>query len=632
MLLERIDRPADLKGLAPQQLDALAKEIRSFLVESISRTGGHLGPNLGVVELTIALHRVFDSPRDRLIWDTGHQAYVHKILTGRRESFPSLRKQGGLSGYPSRAESEHDLVENSHASTALSYAAGLAEARRRTGEPGRVIAVIGDGALTGGMAYEALNHIGHEKPDLLIILNDNGRSYQPTVGGLARHLAHLRLSPGYHHLKGNVEDALRHLPLGGGIADVARRVKNATKQLVAPQVIFEDLGLLYSGPIDGHDIASLERALHLARGLKGPVLIHVMTQKGNGYGPAVEDEVDQFHSPGPFDVISGEPVKKPYMYTNVFADALCEIAAERPDVVAITAAMASPTGLDCFAQQFPDRFFDVGIAEQHALTFAAGLAMAGLRPVVGLYSTFLQRAFDQLLMDICLHKLPVVITLDRAGVTGSDGPSHHGVFDLSFARLAPGLVIMAPSDENELRHLLYTALNEVEGPCLLRFPKGAVVEAGLEPLRAIPVGEWASDGKLVPGGVLVIGTGSMAGPAYEAARILDKDGIAASAINARYVKPLDRRLGEWASRAGLVVTVEDNVTTGGFGAGVGEALAAAHITTPLVMLGAPDAFLAHASIEDIHSRLGLDADGIVRSVSAEIDQGRYSAVRCSQVS
>ena len=628
MILDRIASPDDVKRLSHEEVGQLAVEIRQFLVESVARTGGHLGPNLGVVELTLALHRAFDSPRDVLIWDTGHQSYVHKLLTGRREGFAHLRQANGLSGYPRREESEHDLVENSHASTALSYAAGLAEARRRTGEPGQVVAIVGDGALTGGMAYEALNNIGHEKPDMIIVLNDNGRSYQPTVGGLATHLARLRVSPGYHNLKADVEDTLERVPLGHGLARVISRLKNAAKQLVAPQVVFEDLGLLYSGPVDGHDARELERVFTLARGLKGPVVIHVLTQKGQGYGPAVADEVEQFHSlSGPIDIESGQPTRQaPTMYTSVFAETMCELAAARPEIVAITAAMASPTKLDAFARLYPDRFFDVGIAEQHALTFAAGLAMGGLRPVVALYSTFLQRAFDQLMMDVCLHDLPVVITLDRAGVTGNDGPSHHGVFDLTYARAIPNLTVVAPADENELRHLLFTALTDIHGPALIRFPKSAAFGLDPEPLRSLPVGQWVVDEDPVPGGVLVLGTGRMAAVARDAARRLDKEGVAAASINARFVKPLDPRLADWAARCGLLVTVEDNVRHGGFGAGVAEALAEARVSVPHLLLGIPDRFLAHGNIDEIHAMLGLDAEGVVREVAGEIESGRYSPV------
>jgi 1-deoxy-D-xylulose-5-phosphate synthase len=619
MVLERISSPAEIKGLDREELAALAAEIRTFLISSISQTGGHLGPNLGVVELTIALHRVFDSPRDLLVWDTGHQAYVHKILTGRGGGFATLRRRGGLSGYPSRSESEHDVVENSHASTALSYAAGLVESRRRGGNPGRVVAVVGDGALTGGMSYEALNYIGHAQLDMLIVLNDNGRSYQPTVGALHRHLARLRLSPRYRSLKASVQGGLEGIPgIGRRLAAFTRRTKNAAKQLVAPQTLFDVLGLTYAGPIDGHDLEAVESALAAASRLRGPVVVHVVTEKGRGYPPARADEVEQYHSVKAFDPESGLQKPGPLDYTTVFAEALCEIAESRPDVVAITAAMASPTGIDRFARRFPNRFFDVGIAEQHAVTFAAGLAMGGLRPVVALYSTFLQRGFDQLVMDVCLHDLPVVITLDRAGVTGNDGPSHHGVFDLSFTRLVPNLTVMAPADENELRHLLLTALTEVDGPCILRFPKGAVTGAPLEPMRTLPVGEWTAEADVEPGCVLVIGTGRMTGEAFEAARRLRKDDVRAVAVNARFVKPMDERLASWAASASLLVTVEDNVASGGFGSSVAEALAAAGVSTPHLIVAIPDRFLAQGNIDEIHAELGLDAEGITKRVAARL--------------
>src|SRR5437588_6271103 len=421
MPLDEIAGPDDLRDLGPADLERLCSEIREFLVAAVSRTGGHLGPNLGVVELSVAMHRVFDSPRDRIIFDTGHQAYVHKILTGRRDRFATLRQKGGLSGYPDREESEHDLVENSHASTGLSYALAVATARRLRGEPGKTICVIGDGALTGGMAYEALNNIGQLKPELVIVLNDNGRSYAPTVGGIAENLGQLRLSPRYEAAKDRAGNALRSLPAVGHSAyETARRMKNSLKQLVAPASIFETLGLKYGGPIDGHDIAAMEKALADAARYRGPVVVHVVTNKGQGYGPAVADKVDKFHGVSTFDPDSGLSSKKAGTWTDVFGRALCEAAEQDERIVAITAAMASSTGLLQFAERFPDRFYDVGIAEQHAVTFAAGLALAGMRPVVCIYSTFLQRAFDQVTCDVALHRLPIVFVLDRSGITGPD--------------------------------------------------------------------------------------------------------------------------------------------------------------------------------------------------------------------
>ena len=478
MLLEEISGPADLRDLGPEDLTRLCAEIRDVLITAVSRTGGHLGPNLGVVELTVAMHRVFESPRDAIIFDTGHQAYVHKMLTGRVEQFDTLRQEGGMSGYPSRKESEHDLVENSHASTGLSYALAFATARELTGEGGKVVCVVGDGALTGGMAYEALNNIGQLKPEMVIILNDNGRSYAPTVGGIAENLGHLRLSPRYEAAKDAAGVALRSLPAVGHSAyETARRMKNSLKQLVAPISIFETLGLKYGGPIDGHDLQAVEKALRDAARIRGPVVVHVVTNKGQGYGPAVADKIDKFHGVSTFDPDSGTTVKKAPDWTDIFGDALCEAAEADPRIVAITAAMASSTGLLEFAKRFPDRFFDVGIAEQHAVTFAAGLAMRGLRPVVCIYSTFLQRAFDQIACDVALHQLPVAFVVDRAGITGMDGPSHHGMLDLAFMRCIPGMTVSAPSSPDELRRLFATAIAS-DGPFSLRFPRGAAPGPG----------------------------------------------------------------------------------------------------------------------------------------------------------
>src|ERR1700704_6019808 len=465
MILENVNSPADLRALSPSELDQLAGEIRTFVVEAVSATGGHLGSNLGAVELTLAVHRVFDSPRDVILWDTGHQAYVHKLVTGRRDGFAQLRQAGGLSGYPSRRESEHDWVENSHASTILSYALGIAEARLRKRVGGHVVAIIGDGALTGGMAYEALNQIAHlQPPNLIIVINDNGRSYAPTVGGLAHHLSSLRVDPRYERVKDEISRLLRDLPLVGSTADqAAYRVKEGLKQLLQPSTIFESLGIKYAGLVDGHDEPALEEVLSRAKKLREPVVVHVVTEKGHGYSPAVDDEIDKLHGVSAFDPLTGRPRSTELTYTDVFGEALMTAATKRPEVVAITAAMASSTGLLNFAKEFPDRFFDVGICEQHAVTFAAGLALAGMHPVVCIYSTFMARAFDQTIMDVALHKLPVVFVIDRAGVTGPDGSSHHGVFDLSYLRLIPNLKIAAPADATELCALLETAL-ATDGP------------------------------------------------------------------------------------------------------------------------------------------------------------------------
>ena len=616
-ILERVSAPADLRGLTAAELDQLAGEIREFLVDRISRTGGHLSPNLGVVELTIALHRVFDSPRDAIVWDTGHQAYVHKILTGRAAEFKNLRQDGGMSGYPSRAESEHDLVENSHASTSLSYALGIAEARLRRGQPGHVVAVIGDGALTGGMAYEALNQIAHlMPPNLVVVLNDNGRSYAPTVGGVAQHLSQLRLDPRYERLKTEVDQRLRELPgVGSSTREAARRMKESIKQLLQPATIFDSLGLKYAGPVDGHDRADVEALLARAKRFGQPAVVHVVTDKGHGYGPAVEEEVDRMHGVGTFDPLTGRPSTTELTYTDVFGEALFAAAERRPEVVAITAAMASSTGLLNFAREFPERFFDVGICEQHAVTFAAGLAMSGLRPVVAIYSTFLGRAFDQVIYDVAMHRLPVVFVLDRAGVTGPDGASHHGVFDLSWLRLVPNLRVAAPADATELCALLETAL-ELDGPVAIRYPKGAVATTPDLPVEPIPVGRWEELRK--GSDVCLLANGRLVHVAAQAAERLAADGIDCSVVNARWIKPLDPRLADWASRHRLVVTAEDNVGTGGFGGAVLEALAPEGLAGRVRPLALPDSFLPHGRPGRILAERGLDVDGMVRHVKASL--------------
>lgn len=612
-ILETINSPADLRALDQARLSLLADEVRSFLVEQTSKTGGHLSPNLGVVELTFALHRVFDSPKDAIVWDTGHQAYVHKIVTGRSKDFARLRQAGGLSGYPSRHESEHDLVENSHASTSLSYALGIAEARLRKHIGGHVIAVIGDGALTGGMAYEALNQIAHlQPPNLVIVINDNGRSYAPTVGGLARHLSQLRVDPRYERLKDDISRLLRELPLVGSTADqAAYRVKEGLKQLLQPSTIFESLGIKYAGLVDGHDEPALEEVLSRAKRLREPVVVHVVTEKGHGYSPAVDDEVDKLHGVSAFDPLTGRPHSTELTYTDVFGEALMTAAARRPEVCAITAAMASSTGLLSFAKEFPDRFFDVGICEQHAVTFAAGLAMAGMHPVVCIYSTFLARAFDQTIMDVALHKLPVVFVIDRAGVTGPDGSSHHGIFDLSYLRLIPNLKIAAPADATELCALLETALAS-DGPIAIRYPRGPVPATPDLPVEPLPIGRWEELRK--GSDAVIFAVGRMVGVAKEAAERLDMQGVSCAVVNARWVKPVDPRIADWARRHPVVVTVEDNVGAGGFGGAVLETLAPYGLAGRVRTLALPDRFLPQGKASDILRENGLDAAGIARSV------------------
>ncbi|HET7339034.1 MAG TPA: 1-deoxy-D-xylulose-5-phosphate synthase [Candidatus Dormibacteraeota bacterium] len=617
-LLETIHTPADLRALAADRLPELAEEIRAFLVEQTSRTGGHLSPNLGVVELTFALHRVFDSPKDAIVWDTGHQAYVHKLVTGRAAEFSKLRQAGGLSGYPSRKESEHDLVENSHASTSLSYALGIAEARLRKHVPGWVVAVIGDGALTGGMAYEALNQIAHLKPpNLIIVINDNGRSYAPTVGGLASHLAQLRVDPRYEKIKEDISRLLRDLPLVGYSADqAAYRVKEGLKQLLQPSTMFESLGIKYAGLVDGHDEAALEEVLTRAKRLREPVVVHVVTEKGHGYGPAVEDEVDKLHGVSAFDPLTGRPRSTELTYTDVFGEALMTAAARRPEVCAITAAMASSTGLLNFAKEFPDRFFDVGICEQHAVTFSAGLAMAGMHPVVCIYSTFLARAFDQTIMDVALHKLPVVFVIDRAGVTGPDGASHHGIFDLSYLRMIPNMKIAAPKDATELCALLETAL-ATDGPVAIRYPKGPVPSTPDLPVEPLPVGRWEEIRK--GDDAVIFAIGKMVEVAVEAAERLEGQGVACAVVNARWIKPVDPRIADWARTHPVVVTVEDNVGAGGFGGAVLEALAPQGLAGRVRTVALPDEFLPQGKASDILREHDLDAAGIARAV--------YEAVR-----
>jgi 1-deoxy-D-xylulose-5-phosphate synthase len=617
-ILETIESPADLRKLDQAHLLQLAEEVRAFLVEQTSRSGGHLSPNLGVVELTFALHRVFDSPKDAIVWDTGHQAYVHKIVTGRSRDFARLRQADGLSGYPSRKESEHDLVENSHASTSLSYALGIAEARLRKRAGGHVVAVIGDGALTGGMAYEALNQIAHlQPPNLIIVINDNGRSYAPTVGGLARHLSQLRVDPRYERIKDDISRLLRDLPLVGPTADqAAYRVKEGLKQLLQPSTIFESLGIKYAGIVNGHNEAALEEVLSRSKRLKEPVVVHVVTEKGHGYGPAVDDEVDKLHGVGAFDPLTGRPRSTELTYTDVFGEALMTAATNRPEVVAITAAMASSTGLLSFAKEFPERFFDVGICEQHAVTFAAGLALAGMHPVVCIYSTFMARAFDQTIMDVALHKLPVVFIIDRAGVTGPDGASHHGVFDLSFLRLIPNLKVAAPADATELCALLETALAS-DGPIAIRYPKGPVPSTPQLPVEPLPIGRWEELRK--GSDAVIFAVGRMVEVAVEAAERLELQRISCAVVNSRWIKPVDPRIVEWAWTHPVVVTVEDNVGAGGFGGAVLETLAPHGLAGRVRSLALPDEFLSQGKASDILKEHGLDSAGIAKFV--------YEAVR-----
>jgi 1-deoxy-D-xylulose-5-phosphate synthase len=615
--LESITGPRDLRDLDDHQLDELATELRDFLVTKVSRTGGHLGPNLGVVELTMAIHRVFDSPTDRVVFDTGHQAYVHKALTGRAGQFDTLRQEGGLSGYPSQGESDHDVVENSHASTALSYADGLAKAYAIRGEDRYVVAVIGDGALTGGMAWEALNNIAaNQDRKLVMVVNDNGRSYTPTVGGLANHLTTLRTNPRYEQVLDLVKKRLNGVRgVGPAVYDALHAVKKGMKDALAPQGLFEDLGLKYVGPIDGHDRLAVEHALAQAKRFGGPVIVHVITKKGFGYDAAERHEADNFHSPGPFNVETGEENPKGQIWTDVFADEMVSLGAERKDLVAITAAMLHPVGLDQFAARYPERTFDVGIAEQHAATSAAGLAMGGLHPVVAIYATFLNRAFDQVLMDVALHRCGVTFVLDRSGVTGDDGASHNGMWDMSILQVVPGLRLAAPRDAKRLRELLREAVQVDDAPTVVRFPKGPPT-ADIEPVdRAgsmdVLVRKGAKD-------VLLVGIGSMASTAVDVAERLTAQGIGITVVDPRWVKPFDPAILDLAGQHRLVVSVEDNGITGGCGSVLLQAINEARIDVPVRLHGIPQRFLDHAKRAKILDEIGLTPQQLARSIVEDV--------------
>ncbi|HVV76801.1 MAG TPA: 1-deoxy-D-xylulose-5-phosphate synthase [Mycobacteriales bacterium] len=624
-LLDSISGPADLKRLDALQLADLADEIRDFLVTAVSRTGGHLGPNLGVVELTIALHRVFDSPRNPIIWDTGHQAYVHKLLTGRRAEFDVLRKADGLSGYPSRAESPHDWVENSHASTALSYADGLAKAFDIRGETDRaVVAVVGDGSLTGGMCWEALNNIavGPHRP-VVIVVNDNGRSYAPTVGGLAAHLAALRLSPSYEQMLDLIRSSLSRTPVvGQPLYEALHGMKKGMKDLLQPQVMFEDLGLKYVGPIDGHDIAALEHALRNARGFGGPVIVHCLTEKGRGYPPAVEDEADQFHAVNVIDPLTGRPVSVgPPTWTNIFAEEMVAIGERHPEVVAITAAMLRPVGLHPFAERFPNRVFDVGIAEQHAVTSAAGMAMGGLHPVVCIYSTFLNRAFDQLLMDVAMHRQPVTFVLDRSGITGPDGASHHGMWDLALLGVVPGVRVAAPRDATRLRHLLNEAVSDDRGPTAVRFPKASVDDdiAAIDRIGDMDVLHRDEDSD-----VLIVAVGPQAELAIEVAKRIGAQGVGVTVVDPRWVLPVDAALPALAAAHAHVVVIEDGVVAGGVGSAVARELRTRRIQVPVRQVALPQDFIAQGDRAALLAECGLSAQEIARTVVESLANLQHS--------
>ncbi|MGW2792532.1 1-deoxy-D-xylulose-5-phosphate synthase [Streptomyces sp. NPDC001251] len=617
-ILENIRGPQDLQALDQTELGELAQEIREFLIPAVARTGGHLGPNLGVVELSIALHRAFESPVDRILWDTGHQSYVHKLLTGRQD-FSKLRTKGGLSGYPSRAESEHDVIENSHASTVLGWADGLAKANEVLGRDGHVVAVIGDGALTGGMAWEALNNIAaaRDRP-LIIVVNDNERSYGPTIGGLAGHLATLRTTDGYERVLAWGKDVLQSTPVvGQPLYESLHGAKKGFKDAFAPQGLFEDLGLKYVGPIDGHDTEAVESALRRAQRFHGPVLVHCLTEKGRGYQPALDDEADRFHTVGAMDPLTCEPLTPSNgpSWTAVFGDELAQLGAERPDIVALTAAMLHPTGLTRFAERFPERVWDVGIAEQHAAVSAAGLATGGLHPVVAVYATFLNRAFDQVLMDVALHRCGVTFVLDRAGVTGADGASHNGMWDLSMLQVVPGLRIAAPRDAAQLRAQLREAVDVADAPTVVRFPKESVGPdvPALARLGGMDVLRRDEDAD-----VLLVAVGVLAPVCLQAAELLAGRGITCTVVDPRWVKPVDEQLPPLAARHRLVAVAEDNVRTGGVGWAVGQALRDAGVDVPLRGFGIPEQFLAHAKRGEVLADIGLTPVEIAGRIGAAL--------------
>jgi 1-deoxy-D-xylulose-5-phosphate synthase len=614
-VIKSIKSPADIKGLSNEALIELAAEIRSFLIEKVSKSGGHLGPNLGVVELTMAIHRTFDSPRDVILFDTGHQSYVHKILTGRSDQFDSLRRRGGIAGYPNRSESDHDVIENSHASTALSWGDGISRGFWLTGQKDRnVVVVVGDGALTGGMSWEALNNIAAaQERNLILVVNDNERSYSPTIGGVATYLSTLRLTQGYERFLDWGKEVLHKTPVvGTPIYDTLHGMKKGIKDIIAPQGMFEDLGLKYLGPIDGHDFLALERALTQAKQFGEPVLLHIITEKGRGHKPAIADEAEKFHAVGVVDPLTGQPLAKSALsWTKVFSEELVEIGRERTDIVAITAAMLGPTGLDKFADAYPERTIDVGIAEQHAVTSAAGMAFAGLHPVVAIYSTFLSRAFDQLLLDVALHKAGVTFVLDRAGITGDDGPSHHGIWDMALTGIIPSLSLAAPRDGARLREVLREAVDISDAPSVIRFPKGAVSAdiPAFERRDGIDVlyrGESAD--------VLLISVGAMATMAVEAASQAYREGVGVTVIDPRWVKPLPSSLITLADRYKSVVVVEDGIAHGGIASALSEMFRTAGLTTPIHSIGVPLTFIEHSSRAEILSDLGMTAQNIAREI------------------
>ncbi len=613
-LLDQINGPADVKALAREQLGELAEEVRARMIGIVSQTGGHLAASLGAVELAVALHYVFESPKDKIIWDVGHQAYAHKLLTGRRDRFDTLRQSGGISGFPRRSESEHDAFDTGHGSTAIAAGVGMAKARDLAGEDHAVVTVVGDGAMSGGMAFEALNLAGHLGTGLIVVLNDNQMSISRNVGALAAYLSRLRTDPHYLRAKSDFEGVASKLPLGDSLLEAVARFKDGIKQLLIPGMLFEELGFTYLGPIDGHQLPDLIDTLKQARTLSRPVLIHAVTHKGRGYVHA-ENDAARWHRIGAFDVDTGEPLSASsgLSYTHVFGRTMASLAERDPRLVAITAAMKEGTGLREFAERFPDRFFDVGMAEQTAVTFAAGLAGEGMRPVAAIYSTFLQRAYDQIVHDVALPGLPVILAVDRAGLVGEDGPTHHGVFDLTYLRHVPGLTVMAPKDLRELAAMLETAAG-LDGPSAIRYPRGEGANPPEGQTPAVPLGR----GELLREGdsAAVIALGAMVAPALAAARALSEEGIEIAVANARFAKPLDGELiGELARACGRVVTVEENAAAGGFGSAIAELLHQQNLCVPLLCLGLPDTFVAHGSREELLASVGLDGETITRKIA-----------------
>lgn len=629
MLLENVNSPADIKNMNEKELQLLAEEIRQFLIENISVTGGHFGPNLGVVELTLALHKVFDSPQDKLIWDVGHQAYVHKILTGRKALFPTLRKFKGLSGFPKRKESEHDMFDTGHSSTSISAAAGYAIARDLKQEKHHVVAIIGDGAMTGGMSFEAMNHVGHMGTDLIVVLNDNEMSIAPNVGAMSNYLAKLRTDSHYQNAKAEIQHVLsKFSSVGNKVAKGLERIKDSLKYLMVPGMLFEEIGFTYLGPIDGHNLHLLLEMLEKAKNTKGPVLLHVVTKKGKGYA-AAEGSYDKWHGVNPFNIETGEspkPVSNLPSYQSVFGNTMIKLAAQNEKIVAITPAMPAGSGLLQYAERFPDRFFDVGIAEQHAATLAAGMACDGLKPVLSIYSTFLQRAYDQVIHDICIQNLPVAFAIDRAGLVGADGETHHGVFDLSFLRAVPNITIMMPKDEDEMQHMLYTATLQ-NSPAAVRYPRGEGRGVKMaDEFHEIPIGkaEILREGSMQ---LAILALGPMVELAEKAADLLEQDGIYPMVVNMRFVKPLDKELlMDLAVRGYRLITVEEAALAGGMGSAVLEFYAENKVSgVELTPLGLPDYFVEHGSVGQLLESVGLNIEQIIENAKRMSPKKRQRA-------